>query len=83
MKYKVCAVLDSKLGEYGQPFFVTAIGQAVRSFGDEVKRADPQNMLNKHPEDFSLWHIGEFDSETAELFSQSARIIASGSEYVV
>lgn len=83
MRYKICAVLDSKLSEYGQPFFVNQIGQAVRSFGDEVLRVDANNNLNKHPEDFTLWHIGEFDSETAELFSQPPRCIASASEYAV
>lgn len=82
MKYKVCAVWDAKLEEYGQPFFVRAIGEAIRSFGDEVKRPDANNNLSKHPEDFTLDHLGEFDSETGELASQAPRTIAAGRDYV-
>lgn len=83
MKYKICSVHDSKMEEYGQPFFVAALGLAVRSFGDECKRVDANNNMSKHPEDFTLYHLGEFDSESGDFSSQAPRIIAQGRDYKV
>lgn len=61
------AVRDSAAGAYNRPFFVPAAGMALRSFEDETNRADPQNPMHAHPEDFELYHIGFFDEETASL----------------
>lgn len=57
----VCAVRDSATGLFGQPFFVTARGQAIRIFSDEVQRKPAETDLAKHPEDFELFAIAEFD----------------------
>lgn len=46
------------------PVFVPHLGQAIRSFGDECRRKEPGNVLATHPEDFELWHIGEYDDIT-------------------
>lgn len=61
MKIEICAMYDAAAQVFGRPFFVQATGMAVRSFGDEVRRADANNDLYKHPEDFSLYHLGSFD----------------------
>ncbi|WNK13123.1 MAG: nonstructural protein [Microvirus sp.] len=58
---QVCSVYDSASRLYGQPFFVPAVAAAVRSVGDEANRADKDNALYQHPEDFSLFHLGSFD----------------------
>lgn len=65
MKRVIVAVYDNASQMFGQPFFVTAIGQALRSFTDEVNRPAQDNQLYQHPEDFSLYHIGYFEEETA------------------
>lgn len=57
----VVSVRDSASGLFGQPFFVSARGQAIRAFSDEVNRKAADNDLSKHPEDFELYCIGEFD----------------------
>lgn len=64
----VCAVRDSAAGVFGQPFFVAAIGQATRSFSDEVNRAAADNVVYAHPDDFVLYELGIFDDESG-LFS--------------
>ena len=61
MKIEIVAMYDSAAQMFGRPFFVQSTGMAVRSFGDEIKRNDPQNDLFKHPEDFTLYHLGSFD----------------------
>lgn len=63
----VVAVRDSATGLFGQPFFVTARGQAVRAFTDEVNRPAPDNDLNKHPEDFELYCVAEFDEASGRF----------------
>jgi len=61
------AVRDSAAGAFNRPFFVPAAGMALRSFEDETNRADPQNPMNAHPDDFELHHIGFFEEETGSL----------------
>lgn len=65
MKVKIFSILDAKTGAYMQPFFALAIGQAARMFGDNVN--DTTSGMNKHPEDYVLYHIGEFDDNSGEL----------------
>lgn len=65
----VCSVVDQKIETFGLPIFVPHTGAAVRSFTDEVRRQGDDNQLNKHPEDFDLFLLGEFDDQTGELRS--------------
>lgn len=59
------AVFDLKLGAYAQPFFVPSFGVAERGFADEVQ--NPESMISKHPEDFILFHIGEWAPEEGRI----------------
>ena len=63
----ICAVFDSASNTFGQPIFVVARGQAIRSFQDEVQRQAADNTLNQHPEDFELYLLGEYDDTTGDL----------------
>jgi len=76
VKRAVCAVFDSAINSYGQPFFVPHVGSALRSFVDEVNRKAPDNQLSGHPEDFALFHLADFDDETGK-FSETDRGIVS------
>lgn len=69
MLLQVIVVRDSKADCYGQPQFVPSIGGAVRSFGDEAN--NEKSPISRHPEDYSLFHIGIYDDSTArmELFN--------------
>ena len=55
----VCSVRDSASLLFGQPVFVAAKGQAIRSFQDEVNKGEGD--LSRHPEDFELWQLCEWD----------------------
>lgn len=68
---KCVSVYDSKSESFASPFFVPTLGVASRSFVDEVKRVDPSNMLNSHPEDFELFHVGDFDTDTGVFAAQA------------
>lgn len=56
---KVLAVYDSKACAFMNPFFVPTIAFGIRLFQDTVN--GPDNMLSKHPTDFTLFEIAEFD----------------------
>ncbi|AXH74423.1 MAG: nonstructural protein [Microviridae sp.] len=64
------SVFDSAAQIYGQPFFVTAIGAAIRSFTDEVNRIADDNQLYHHTSDFTLYEIGTFDDVAGVLLVQ-------------
>jgi hypothetical protein len=77
----IAVSIRDKVSEvFGQPFFVQNIGTAVRSFNDEINRESPDNMLNKHPDDFDLYEIGQFDDSNAELKPTLIRLICCGSD---
>jgi len=85
MKYKVVCVRDRAIATFGQPVFVANIGGAIRSFGDEIKRAhtdERPNQMNQHPEDFDLFSLGEYDDQTGKFDSQEPVQVAVGKDYV-
>lgn len=65
MKLCVCVMRDSAAQAFGVPQFQVSKGTAVRAFGDEVNRQDPQNAFFSHPEDFELYFMGTFDDQSA------------------
>lgn len=71
MKTLLFAVFDSKAACYGTPFFSPKEATAMRSFAQAAN--DPNTMVFNHPEDFSLFHLGEFDDVTGELFPSNPR----------
>lgn len=67
MKQQIYAVKDTAAQTYGQPMFMMNNGHAHRSFSDEVNRTDASNVLNHHPEDFELYNIGAYETDTGEI----------------
>lgn len=61
----ICAVRDRQLDAFLRPFTAESIGQAQRAFTDEVNRKDSD--MYKHPEDYELFQIGTFDTNTGEI----------------
>lgn len=77
---KVFTVYDSKALFYGVPFFMPTVGGAVRAFSDVC--SDPQSMIYKHPGDFSLYEIGEFDDQSGQLVAMSPfKLLGHGSDF--
>jgi len=65
MLLKIFSVYDSKVEAYIQPFYMNSTGAAMRAFEDTVN--DPESALNKHPEDYTLFELGTFDDQTAQI----------------
>lgn len=77
MKKVILAVRDSAVRAFNNPFFVPTMEVGVRSFYDEVKRQGEDNQMARHPEDFELWCLGNYDDESG-LFEQNepVRLVA-------
>lgn len=66
-KMSVCAVFDSAVQAYSRPMFVPKPAVAVRGFVDEIKRGGEDNALAKHPDDYHLTHLADFDEDTGQF----------------
>lgn len=75
MKNQIFSVYDSKAGFFGIPVFFRSKGEAVRAFTD--LSCDEKTEVGKHPEDFTLFHLAEFDSETGK-FIENATPVSMG-----
>lgn len=60
---KVFSVFDSGVGAYMRPFYDVARGAALRSFCDIAQ--DTTSAIGKHPQDFTLFELGEYDDSNA------------------
>ncbi len=68
MKVQVYAIYDSCSGLYEKPFFHTADDVVRREFQDVCIAAD--HPINKHPEHYSLWRLGNFDNLTGKIVDE-------------
>lgn len=64
-KMKIYSIYDTKAEAYMQPWYARTKGEALRSFEQAVN--DPQSQLSKHPSDFTLFELGEFDEQMGIL----------------
>lgn len=83
MRLYVFSVRDIKADSFGQPFYSTSKGQAVRSFSDEVNRAAQDNLLYQHPEDFELFILGEFDTDDGVFHTTRPLQVSVGSSVAI
>jgi hypothetical protein len=65
MKTQICVIKDRATDAYSQPMFIASTGAAIRQFSDEVNKVSENNQLFNHPDDFDLYHIGEYDDSSA------------------
>ena len=69
------SVIDSKTGVYSYPFYEVTRGSAIRAFMDTVKTTD--HPFNRHPEDYALVYLGQFDDQTAVIVSGVPEVLIS------
>lgn len=65
MKHQIIAVFDRGIQAYMRPFTTPHRNAALRSFTDEANREDSE--ICKHPEDYDLYQVGEFDENTGQI----------------
>lgn len=65
MLLRCYSVYDESTEAFGIPFFFVNDRTAERSFGILVN--DPQSMISKYPQDYSLYCFGQFDDSTGRF----------------
>lgn len=65
MKFAMIAIYDVKAHAFLTPFFQMNLQIAVRSFGDVAN--DPGSVVCRNPEDFILYHLGNWDDGDGQL----------------
>lgn len=88
MMLRVYSVFDAKLASFGRPWYEMTDASAIRVFSDAVNDgSNPANQWHKHPEDFSLFYLGDFTDDDGgirpqvppvSLVSASAIYVAPG-----
>lgn len=81
MRLVVCAIHDSKVGAFAIPFSSRSRGEALRSFSDACQ--DTNMGFHKHPNDYALYIVGEFDDGSGELIATQPVRLASATDFVV
>lgn len=81
MKFQIFAIKDHALDAYMRPWYAQTIGQAIRMFQDEIN--NPQGEMHKHADDYDLYHLGEWNEETAEFQNNGTpKQVARGKELI-
>lgn len=80
MKKIVCVIRDLKAESFGLPCVFDGPRQAVRSFCDLLD--DKETLVGKHPTDFQLLHVGDWDDVEGVLTSVERAVIVDGATYV-
>lgn len=65
MTLNAYSIYDNKALVYHSPFFAPTDGAAMRMFADTVN--DPNTTLSRHPADYSLHRVGQFDDSNGEI----------------
>lgn len=77
---KIYAIYDQKLEAYNRPFFLISEGVAIRAFQDEINNIDSE--LSKHPADYDLYKLGEYDEQTGEITPNKPQLLANGKDLI-
>jgi len=67
MILRVYGIRDLKAGAFAPPFFMARDEMAARAFSDAIQ--DPQHPMSRHPEDYHLFYLGEYDDVAGSLTS--------------
>lgn len=81
MKYQVYSLRDTAAEVFGRPIFARARGEVVRDLQSEVNRVpaagQPDNLLNRYPGQFDLYHLGLFDDHDGSMQFVSPQLVCN------
>lgn len=69
MMLRVYSVFDRKALSYANPFYAVNDASAVRIVSDAA--GDDQTSLSRHPNDYVVYCIGEYNTDKGELVPYS------------
>ena len=74
MTYSMYCIRDSVLDSFEAPWCAISDASAQRTFGNLLKDADSPYSRNK--EDFSLWRVGQFETDTGIVSCDPVRLMS-------
>lgn len=77
-------IKDLKSGEIYRPASVPSVDAGIRMFGDLVRDDKSDSLVSRHPEDFVLIYIGDYDPFTGVItgfLASNHIVLASGSDF--
>lgn len=74
------SVHDAAMAAFVDPFSASTLEVALRGFREQCETPDTQ--FAKFPEDYSLWHVGSFDSETGMVAGITPIKVAMATSFV-
>lgn len=77
---KIFTVHDAKAEYYMQPFFARNSGEAIRSFSEAIN-GDSNHQFAKYPADFTLFLLGEFNTDTGEITAHPSKSLGNGVDF--
>lgn len=77
---RIYCVRDIKSESYGIPFFAENDRIACRSFCDLV--ADTSTVISRHPEDFTLVCIGDYDQFSSKILPCEPRFVSNAVDWL-
>lgn len=82
MILRAFSIYDTKAEFFSPPFFMVSNGEAVRAFKDLAN--DTNTSIGRHPSDFRLMCLGEFDNLSGSFNDSSEKMASLGyaSDYV-
>lgn len=78
MKLQAFSIYDTAAKAFNRPFFQNTKGQAIRGFSDAVN--DESTELWKHPEDYILFELGEFDDSDGSFLPMNPTKVVTAME---
>jgi hypothetical protein len=63
MIQNIYTIFDTAASAFNPPFYMHNDGMAFRAFSDNVN--DEKSIISKHPEQFILFKLGEYDDSEA------------------
>ena len=76
MDNNIYTVYDSKAETYTPPYFQHRDAMAIRIFADCCN--DEGHTFGKHPEDYTLFHIGVYNDDTGTITQDKITSMANG-----
>lgn len=75
MRFFGFSIFDVKADTYSPPFWKPTVGLAIRDFADLAN--NPDTVVGRHPGDFKLVQVGEFDDQVGGLVP-SGQLVSLG-----
>lgn len=84
MKEKPLFVIkDRAVDSYNMPFAQGSTQEAVRNFRDQVQDDPKTNSIAKHPDDYDLYIVGNYDPDLGEITPITPpQLVARGKDLV-